>query len=146
MYTFVIPGPPVGKGRPKFSTRGGFYRAYTPAKTMEYESLVKKQCIKAMMGREPIDGPVQMRAVFYFPIPKSTSKKTKAAMEHGTVRPTIKSDIDNLIKSVLDGINGVGFYDDKQVVEIWASKRYGVDPHVLISFDGLEVENCYDEL
>ena len=40
-YYFVIPGEPVAKGRPKFSTRGGFVKAITPEKTANYETLVK---------------------------------------------------------------------------------------------------------
>ena len=37
----MIPGEPVAKGRPKFSTRGGFVKAITPEKTANYETLVK---------------------------------------------------------------------------------------------------------
>ena len=37
----VIPGEPVGKGRPKFSTFNGHAVAYTPKKTVSYENLVK---------------------------------------------------------------------------------------------------------
>lgn len=37
---FVVPGEPVGKGRPKFARRGNFVTAYTPEKTASYENLV----------------------------------------------------------------------------------------------------------
>ena len=38
---FKVPGTPVGKGRPRVSTRGGkFAKMYTPEKTAYYESLV----------------------------------------------------------------------------------------------------------
>ena len=38
---FSVPGAPVGKGRPKISSRGGkFARMYTPEKTASYENLV----------------------------------------------------------------------------------------------------------
>lgn len=37
---FTIPGVPVAKGRPKFSTRGGYAQAYTPSKTTKAEQYV----------------------------------------------------------------------------------------------------------
>lgn len=37
---FTVPGVPVAKGRPKFSTRGGYAQAYTPSKTTKAEQHV----------------------------------------------------------------------------------------------------------
>lgn len=37
---FTVPGAPVAKGRPKFSTRGGYAQAYTPSKTTKAEQHV----------------------------------------------------------------------------------------------------------
>lgn len=37
---FVVPGQPVGKGRPKAARRGKQIVMYTPEKTASYESLV----------------------------------------------------------------------------------------------------------
>lgn len=42
MFNFTIPGEPKGKGRPKFSTKGGYARAITPEATANYENLVKE--------------------------------------------------------------------------------------------------------
>lgn len=40
-------------------------------------------------------------------------------------KPHIKKpDLDNLIKSVVDGLSGILFEDDKQIVALHASKRY----------------------
>ena len=41
----------TGKGRPKFSTRGGFVKAYTPAKTREFEDRIKTAAIDAVAAR-----------------------------------------------------------------------------------------------
>ena len=40
---FVVPGQPIGKGRPRASTRGGFVRMYTDAKTVTYENAIARQ-------------------------------------------------------------------------------------------------------
>jgi Holliday junction resolvase RusA-like endonuclease len=42
---------PTGLGRPKFSTRGGFVKAYTPAKTREFEDRIKAAAIDAVAAR-----------------------------------------------------------------------------------------------
>jgi hypothetical protein len=45
----------TGKGRPKFSTRGGFVKAYTPAKTREFEDRIKTAAIDAVAARKAAD-------------------------------------------------------------------------------------------
>ena len=42
--TFTIPGDPVPQGRPRFSTHGGFARAYDPKKSRDGKSVVKAMC------------------------------------------------------------------------------------------------------
>ena len=53
-------------------------------------------------------------------------------MRDGLLRPTTKPDIDNVIKAVLDGLNGVAYADDSQVVALSASKCYSDDPRVVV--------------
>ena len=60
----------------------------------------------------------------FYPIPKSSTKKQRLAIEQGAVRPQTKPDCDNIIKGVLDALNGVAYYDDKQVVCVSCNKYY----------------------
>ncbi|WP_423739149.1 RusA family crossover junction endodeoxyribonuclease [Clostridium sporogenes] len=48
----------------------------------------------------------------------------------GIVRPTIKPDVDNIAKVILDSLNGLAYKDDKQIVTCGISKWYGEDPRV----------------
>ena len=48
MIAFEIPGPPVGKGRPRAFRAGAGVRMFTPEKTASYESLVKLAARQAM--------------------------------------------------------------------------------------------------
>ena len=122
--TFEIPGPPHGKAR----HRTGKWGVYNPKNNAEYESMVKRQYLDAACGALIRDGPVAIMLKFYFPIPRRVSKATKAAMAQGKIRPAIKSDIDNCAKSVMDGLNGAAYHDDKQVVDLKAEKWYAFEP------------------
>ena len=74
MIDFVVFGIPVGKGRPKFSTRNSRAIAYTPPKTRDYETLVQKafreQCGQIFFE----DNPLKVRITAYFPIPTTWLK------------------------------------------------------------------------
>lgn len=131
---FTVLGIPVGKGRPKFSTVNGHAVAYTPAKTANYEMLVKLSYQQQCGDCKPYEKDVPLMAdiTALFPIPKSASKKLQAKMLSGAVRPTKKPDCDNIIKSVLDALNRVAYYDDSQVVKICIRKRYDTNPRTII--------------
>ena len=128
--TFSLEGISVPKGRPKFSRRGGFARVYTPKKTADYETAIKTQA-QAMMNREPLETPLAVYLCFRLPVPKSHSKKRTEACLIGAEKPTKKPDLDNLAKAVLDGLNGVVWRDDSQIVSLHVTKVYssagGVD-------------------
>ena len=51
---FTIPGDPVSQGRPRFSTHGGFARAYDPKKSREGKAVVRLCASEAL--REALDG------------------------------------------------------------------------------------------
>jgi Holliday junction resolvase RusA-like endonuclease len=128
--TLTIDGEPKPKGRPRFAKTG---HAYTPKATALYENWVKLCCQQAMEGRLPLTGALHVSLTFVMPIPKSYSKRDKAAISEGLLLPAKKPDIDNLEKAVLDGANGVLWRDDAQVVSKTAQKRYGDVPKTIIS-------------
>lgn len=133
---FDVLGVPVGKGRPKFSTVNGHAVAYTPAKTANYETLVRLSYQQKYAGCM-FDKDIPLRAIIraFFPIPKSASKKKREQMEAGKIRHTKKCDADNIAKACLDALNGIAFYDDSQVCELSISKFYGDTPKVEIIID-----------
>ena len=58
-----------------------------------------------------------------FPIPKSWPRAKKAEAAAGKLAPG-KPDIDNILKVVLDGLNGIAYEDDKQVTIVQCKKSY----------------------
>ena len=122
---FVIPGTPVGKGRPKFARRGNFTVAYTPEKTASYENLVKVKAEEAMKGRPVLDGAVAVTIWLWVTPPASWSQKKQREALDGRIFPTSKPDIDNVLKGIMDACNEIVFKDDKQAVDVRVVKRYG---------------------
>ena len=124
---FTIPGPPVGKARPKVvRAKNGISMTYTPDKTVAYEELVRLRFQESLEVRPfiPLQGALRIKIFAGYPIPKSTSKKRRAAMLAGTELPTKKPDWDNIGKIICDALNGVAYEDDKQVTESQMRKRY----------------------
>ncbi len=129
--TFFVPGDPRGKGRPRFNRSTG--AAYTDSETRAYERKIAAYYHKAAPGfRFPDTVFLGISVYAYFPIPKSASKADKASMELGKIFPSRKPDIDNIIKAVLDGLNGVAYTDDARVSYISGAKRYNAEPGVAV--------------
>lgn len=118
---FTIPFQPKPKRRP----RHGNGVTYTPKETSEYEEIVG---IYARMAvKRPLEGAISVKVDFYMPIPKSWTKGKKQLAELGEIRPASKPDLDNLEKALFDGMNGIAWVDDAQVVEVHKAEWYG-DP------------------
>jgi Holliday junction resolvase RusA-like endonuclease len=130
MVQFRIDTIPVGKSRPRFRRQGEFVRTYSDKKTVDYEYLVRIECMKAMGPTAPLRTPVGVYLYFKLPIPKSYSKKRTEACLSGFDKPTKKPDLDNLAKAVLDGMNGVIFLDDCQIVSLHCTKTYSTGPGI----------------
>lgn len=124
--SFTVYGKPQGKARPRFTKSG---RVYTPKTTAEYEQAVTKAYIAAANGYRFEDKGVKVIISAYF-VPAKSSRRTK---------PTIKPDIDNIIKAILDGLNGVAYNDDKQVVCVLATKSFSpFIPYVAVEISDVE--------
>lgn len=126
---FTVYGEPKGKGRPRFSTKTS--HAMTPKDTVNYETLVHmeymNQCGNAKF---PDDAMLDMRIKAYYSIPKSKSKKMKALMLEGIIRPTKKPDMDNVVKIIADSLNNIAYRDDTQIVDCQCRKFYSDTPRV----------------
>jgi Holliday junction resolvase RusA-like endonuclease len=137
MINFEIPGNPVAKGRARAYRRGNYIAHYTPEKTVNYENLVKMVAMQDMKGKQLIAGPISMVISLFFQIPESWSNKKRLSALNGTVRPTVKPDLDNCCKVVADALNGVVWHDDKQVVEVVVKKFYSDRPRANVSITEL---------
>ena len=131
----VIPGEPCAQGRPRFSTAGGFVRAYDPEKSRNYKAYVKYIASQEaqIQGWQLTDKPIEVSIKAFMTIPKSKPKKFKLAALDGALRPTKKPDVDNLFKAVTDALSGIIYDDDKQIVKAEQSKWYSEEPRMEVS-------------
>ena len=95
----VLRGDPRTKGRPRFANG----RAYTPKETTDAEKTIRDAWRQT--GESPFEFDVLVDVSFFM-----ATRRRK--------------DLDNLVKLVLDALNGEAFADDSQVVEINARKIF----------------------
>ena len=131
---FVIEGKIKGKGRPRFAHYGNFVKAYTPADTVSYENLIKLQ-FRGSCGDWYSEMPLKMKITAIHSVVKSSSKKAKARMLSGELKPTKKPDADNIVKVICDALNGIAYKDDTQVVDLEVKKIYGEQEKVIVEIE-----------
>lgn len=120
VITFQLFGVPSAKSRPRFYNG----RAVTDAKTKEAEQSILAAYLVAVGQREPHDGAVTVDFVATFAAAPSWAKWRRNLATAGHLPHTARPDLDNLVK-ILDGLNGVAWIDDSQIVAINAVKQYG---------------------
>ena len=133
IYEFEVPGKITGKGRPRVNTTTAI--AYTPAKTKEYEELVKQYFIIKYRKINPLEGRIKIKITAYFSVPKNTSKKQEENMLNNTISPTKKPDIDNIAKIILDALNKLAFKDDNQITKLEIEKKYRTEEKISVKVE-----------
>jgi len=139
MIHLVVYGDPVAQGRPRFSTRGGFVRAYDPTKSRDYKDYIRLAAVEQMHGNPPLEGALGLSVRVYRGISKSMSQKKAALAENGEIRPITKPDTSNYLKMVEDALNGIVWRDDSQIVAYKEpfGKYYSATPRIEV--DVMEV-------
>ena len=130
---FTIPGAAKAKQRPRVNTKTG--RIYTPQATHKYEKAVKE----AYSDNYFFDGEyISIKILFKFKIPKSYTKKQYSEALAGVIRPS-RADIDNYIKSVLDGLNKVAYSDDRYIYKIDAEKIFADKDETIVEIKNWKI-------
>ncbi|MDR1518959.1 MAG: RusA family crossover junction endodeoxyribonuclease, partial [Planctomycetota bacterium] len=83
--TFVVPGVPAGKMRPRFARMGKFVRTYQPAEDARRENLIALAYRQAAGEAPPHDGPISLSIVAFFTPPASWSGKRRVMAMDGLV-------------------------------------------------------------
>jgi Holliday junction resolvase RusA-like endonuclease len=115
----------MGQARPKGSSKAITLPGETRTRivganpnTKKWEASVAIVAFMARGSQPMFDGPVTVIAHFHLRRPKSLPK----SVTHHLKKP----DADKLCRAALDGMRGVLFHDDAQVIAIHAFKSYAV--------------------
>jgi len=147
--------PRLRKGCEKCRGRGFFEVKFQVKEDASYQNRVALCYRQASCGLPPWDGMVGFEVIAVFPMPKSMSKTEHREIdaawpelppgtewdvfEHTVQWITVigrpkNPDLSNIIKNVEDGLKGIAWLDDRQIVYERAFKVYGPQPaaHVKI--------------
>lgn len=132
-WTFTVPGQPIPQPRPRVSTRGGFARAYVPAKhpIHVYRQSVTLSATAAKMPT--VEGPCELTVEAVFGRPASHMRKSGLANTAPAYPGHSCGDCDNIAKGVADSLP---FADDTAIVRWLLSKRYaepGEPAHTVVT-------------
>lgn len=112
------------KGRPKLTS--------TNARMKPWRQQVGMEALMAR-GNSSLhkagEGPFKITVMFTFAKPKSAPKSRGY--------PTVKPDIDKLLRAILDACTGVLWRDDAQVVEVVMQKQYSSPERAYITVEEL---------
>lgn len=129
MIIIEVLGRPIPLNRPRACKRGEFIRMYDSQ--VQEKKQVQWQ-VRSQYQEDPLKTPLLVDLDFIVPIPSHTSKVRTRLMLQNDLPPMVKPDLDNLIKFILDCLNGILFDDDSQIVEISARKKYGSIPRTVV--------------
>jgi Holliday junction resolvase RusA-like endonuclease len=133
--TFIVDGDPVPQPRPRVSTRGGYGRAYVPAKHPVHQFRARVAHAAKAAGLTETASPVAVTIEARFGRPRSHYRKAG-------VKPTApalpRPDCDNLAKAVLDGLQDV-LGDDTRVARLTVTKAWGVAGSTSVTIATAEV-------
>jgi Holliday junction resolvase RusA-like endonuclease len=120
---------PCPASRPRVSR----WSTYYPKKYTQFRNEMK--ALTSEMDTTPCEKLISVDIEFNVRIPKSWTKKKKK--EKNGQYCDNGCDIDNYLKAILDSLNGVLFVDDRQVVEVYARKRYSDKPNIIFAMKEL---------
>lgn len=108
---------PKPQKRPRVTRTG----TYDPSKHDKEEI---QWLAKAQYRKPPLVNPLVLTIAFNL-------KKPKKCRPY----PTSGADLDNLVKLVLDALNGICYEDDAQVVKLVATKQYSEDVGIEVKIE-----------
>jgi Holliday junction resolvase RusA-like endonuclease len=121
VITYFIEGEPAPQGSKNgFVKNGRVVMVESSKKVKPWRAAVAEQTARHMSFQtlDPMDSAVEIALVFYLPKPKTVKRQW----------PSVKPDLDKLIRSTFDGLTTGGLYvDDALVIAVSASKEYSTD-------------------
>ena len=133
--TAKVPGVPKAQARHRHTRNGHTYDPSAKDKKDFIHQLKTYNCGSPHKLKEPFTGQISLMITFTFPWPKKwhrTGKHSDLLKDNAPIVHTIKPDVDNLLKFVLDSGNKILWKDDCLVHQVQMKKIYGLSPETVI--------------
>ena len=122
--SFTLCDDPLPQPRPKARRIGKGIQIYTPqnARVKSYKQAVSAAFEEALGHKEvDLEAPIELRVDFFIKRPSNMCGKIYPDESFPHVK---RPDLDNLVKTIMDGLNGIAWSDDSNVVRLVARKFY----------------------
>ena len=117
LYQLFVKGIPKPQPRPRLANNG---KVFNPHSADIWKNEIKAAFLACR--RETITTPVLLKVVFYLPLPKN---KQSLSVRNESIEHSIKPDLDNLLKALMDAMTNVCIWeDDALVYKIESEKWY----------------------
>lgn len=129
----LIPGTPAPQGSKRafaHRTTGRIVVVESSKAVKPWRKVMHDALVAAANDTDwlPLDGPAAVHLRFYLPRPKSVKREY----------PTVKPDLDKLVRAALDALTSSGVLaDDARVVDMAVSKRYADLPALQVTVEPL---------
>jgi Holliday junction resolvase RusA-like endonuclease len=125
---FTVPGEALAFARARLGKTG---MHFTPKPQRDFMATIKALAADAMGDLPLLDGPLELKALVVFPLPKSAPKRKPPTWK--STRP----DASNHVKLLEDALNGIVWRDDAQVASLHVWKRYGPRAEMVVKISPL---------
>ncbi len=129
LFEFTVEGRPQQGGSKEWRPdgRGGINIIDANPRAKDWMGTVGWEARKAMVGRRPFVDAVVLEIDFYMPRPKAnygTGRNAGVVKASAPLFHTVEPDATKLTRSTEDGLKGIVWRDDSQVVEQRIRKLY----------------------
>jgi Holliday junction resolvase RusA-like endonuclease len=107
--------------------------------TKPWRATVAAVALEAMAKRPPLEGPLELHAVFVFGRPAShwgTGRNAGVLKASAPAYCSSRPDVDKLLRAIGDALTGIVYRDDARIAIVRAEKHYGDGPafaHIVVS-------------
>ena len=137
-FEFTINGQPENYSRERKGRGKHFYNP-KGKKMQEIRDQLRKtqdektrKYLKKVFENEHSEYYVELEIKYYIQIQSTSSLKDSVLKELGFIKPTIRPDIDNYDKFILDTLHEIVYGDDSHVVKVSPEKLYSLNPRTEI--------------
>lgn len=129
MFQFELFQPLIAQKQTRWTCKCKRGHCYDPSKKDKEQMQWQ---IKPFAPSTPLSGPVELTLVFFFPIPKGTSKALRTQMLNRVILPDKKPDEDNLAYLVTNALKEIVYDDDRRICAKHVYKFYGPEEKTVI--------------